>query len=394
MNLLPNPEKQGDNLEVKLLADHIVARLNRLEAAHPYVTSNQAYLTCKLAILREVSVTSETDEDLRSLYEGLLIALREIAEQRNGVRTIGKAKPLHVPTYLPASFDDLKHDLKAVRGPEVIEDAVESVAEEILFGHSPMEISGAKDYMPKIRNRVLKLLIYNDHEKHEIMATLREFGMEEAFRLLHLDDAALEAIVATEDFENLEESIIADVAHIVLAARDQVHHEQGRPTFVDSTGRLRDTPRPARHLRRVWPVDKNTGVYISLAPNITKNMTEYIDSGNTDPLGTLVIDDKGNVVTVDERDRLAIRPEGPIQYPEAEIPEVAEAPAQTRTERFAIPHFKPNPKLKKSQREAPRATSVVVAASPQDVEQSLRLSAFIVLGQGPDSGTNADADAD
>lgn len=233
-------DKPDQNNEVVLLADHILTKLAALEHEHPYLTENPAYLSFKLVILEERAEPSEDANFLKGIYAEMMTSLGTISVQRNTLAVIGNGKHLHLPRFLPATFEELMANFRHIRGPEVIEDGIESLAEEILFGDYEGGIGGVDSYVPQIKARVLKLLIYDDGEKRAIQDSIREFGEAETFRLLHLKDEALETIIATENIENPDESIIATIAHVILAARDQIHHENGRPTFMtqveDETG--------------------------------------------------------------------------------------------------------------------------------------------------------------
>lgn len=254
-----------ERVEIIFLADHGCSQLSTIEREHPYLKDNPAYKAVRWAISDEADNPSTDMEVLKSIYDEMMRALGAISAERNSVAVIGKGQHLRLQNFLPATFDDLVRSLKAVRGPEVVADGIESVAEEILFGAHEGGIDGvALHYRLRVKAQVFKLLIYDDFEKQAILTEIKKLGETETLRLLHLGDNALRTIVHGEKYENPEDSTIANIAHIILAARDEIHHEHGRPSTMvhaeDRTGldeihaaaRPAAQPaRPRRHLRTV-----------------------------------------------------------------------------------------------------------------------------------------------
>lgn len=255
-----NGDKQQspqERKEISFLADHVFSQLNVMERQHPHLKVNPAYSAFKLAISEEADNPSADMEVLRSIYDEMMQALDLISAERNSVTVIGKGQHLRLQNFLPATFDGLVSSFKVVRGPEVVADGIESVAEEILFGAHEGGIDGvALRYRLQVKAQVFKLLIYDDFEKQRIVTAIKKLGDTETLRLLHLDDNALLAMVRSE------ESTIGNIAHIILAARDEIHHEHGRPSSMvhaqDHAGleeinvaarRIAQPDRPHRHLR-------------------------------------------------------------------------------------------------------------------------------------------------
>ncbi len=261
-----NGEKQQspqERVEIIFLADHVCSQFNAIERQHPYLNDNSAYSILRLAISEETDNPSADKEVLKSIYDEMMQILTLISAERNSMAVIGKGQHLHLQNFLPSTFDNLVNSFKVVRGPEVVADGIESVAEEILFGAHEGGIDRVDlQYRLQVKAQVFKLLIYDDFEKEAITTAIKELGDAETLRLLYLDDNALHTIVHGEKYENPKESIVAGIAHIILAARDEIHHEHGRPSAMvhteDRTGldeihaaakRAAQPARPRRHLR-------------------------------------------------------------------------------------------------------------------------------------------------
>lgn len=72
-----------------------------------------------------------------------------------------------------------------------------------------------------VKKKIFALLIYDDFESERIRATVKEFGQENVLALVNEADSNLENMLEAEGIE-------ADIARIILAARDAVDYENGK----------------------------------------------------------------------------------------------------------------------------------------------------------------------
>lgn len=249
---LSSQSKPNEGSEIMLIADHLLCKMNKMESENPFLLNEVSYLHFRMGILSEHEDPSDNVEFLETIYAQLIGFLRGVEANRNSLKVIGKGQHFRLSSYLPAEFSSLRSGFKDVYGPELIEDGIESLAEELLFG----AMEGGLDEVPlayriKVKKKVMDLLVYDDFEKAAIEDKLEKVGDDELFRLIRLDDSSLETILKTE------RSIFADICHVILAARDQIHHEYGRPSTMthaeDDYGlaEISAAARPRRHLKLV-----------------------------------------------------------------------------------------------------------------------------------------------
>ncbi|MBI5753544.1 hypothetical protein HZA40_00165, partial [Candidatus Peregrinibacteria bacterium] len=221
----------------------------KVETDHPYINdrSDKAKWELAKASITRVKNAFSTLEDLSMLYNGIRYFLTTIAGERAGLPTIGKAKPLVVENYLPATFTEFVINFQEIHQNEGYQNGTEDLAEAIIMGGSEITLNQCvPQYREAIKAKIFELLIYDHFEEATINRDLDKYGHENVLEMMKEEDFELQTIRKSRESET-DAKAPCRIAEIILRARDAIDWAHGRtPTRIQH----REDPRALVEIRR------------------------------------------------------------------------------------------------------------------------------------------------
>jgi hypothetical protein len=217
-----------EQMEGRLMADHILTRLLKVAEAHPFLVENQTFQS--LVISLQVEAGEPSDETLKNLeahdFPAIVQLLTAIDEAHEGVPVIGGAEVVVKTRGLFfESFASMAQEFSRGYKKEEAINAVESAAEAIIMGETEAGIKGlALRFQAMVRAAIFEdLLVIDDMEESMGSNFLYlDAGEDEVLEMLQRSSPQLEEINHTQGIDYV-------VSRIILEARDNIDNMKGSP---------------------------------------------------------------------------------------------------------------------------------------------------------------------